>query len=132
MLTTFAKRIGSYLVSLETEVFASRGTSFRPHIIFTAAGAVPRCGSKSTRTSAQCRLHSFCSFGIISRSTEVGARGRGYITAHERTQLNRVCYFLFFDEFLASRGSSFRTYYIFTSADAVLYCSRKKSPSTSS
>ena len=35
-----------------------------------------------------------------------------YITAHEQTQQNRVCYFRFFDVFLASRGSLFRTYFI--------------------
>ena len=33
-----------------------------------------------------------------------------YITAHEQTQSNRVCYFRYFDMFLASKGSSFRTY----------------------
>ena len=34
-----------------------------------------------------------------------------YITAHEQAQLKGVCYFRFFDVFLASRGSSFRTFF---------------------
>ena len=33
-----------------------------------------------------------------------------YITAHEQIDENRVCYFRFFGVFLASRGSSLRTY----------------------
>ena len=33
-----------------------------------------------------------------------------YITAHEQTQLTRVCYFRFLDYFLASREYSFKTY----------------------
>ena len=37
---------------------------------------------------------------------------RHYITAHEQTQLNRVCYFRFFNLFLASRGPSYRTYFV--------------------
>ena len=47
------------------------------------------------------------------------------ITAHEQTQQNRVCYFRFFGVFLASKESSFRTYFIFTAAGVVRYDRRK-------
>ena len=43
-----------------------------------------------------------------------GARAvlHNYITAHERTQLKRVCYFRFFAVFFAFRGSLLRTYFL--------------------
>ena len=51
-----------------------------------------------------------------------------YITAYEQTQLNRVCYFRFFDVFLASRVSVFRTCFLFTVAGVLPFGGRKTSP----
>ena len=48
-----------------------------------------------------------------------------YITAHEQTLKDR-----FFRVFLASRGSSFRTYFIFTAAGIVSCGGRKTSPTS--
>ena len=44
------------------------------------------------------------------------ATSHNYITTHEQ---NRVCYFRFSGMFLASRGTSFRTYFILTEASVV-------------
>ena len=59
---------------------------------------------------------------------------RGYWahSAHEHSQLNRVCCFCFFGVFLVSRGSSFNTYFIFTAAGVVPCGGRETSPRTSS
>ena len=61
-------------------------------------------------------------------SAEAGARGlwavlHHYITAHEQTQKG-VCYFHFFDVFLASRGSP----YILILTVLILLASQKETP----
>ena len=53
---------------------------------------------------------------------------RHYISAHEQTQSDRVSYFRFLELFLASKGSSFRTYFIFTAAGVVPCGDRKRLP----
>ena len=98
-------------------------SSFRTYFIFTAAAVVP-CGSRKTSPciSSSCRLYIFWSFGLILSQFEnrvplkqlLGGVGSvAWLNCCTWTDLikQNLLFLFFFDVFLASRGSSFRTYF---------------------
>ena len=108
-------------------LLAFRGPSFITNLIFTAAGLVP-CDGRTTspRTSSWSRLYIFWSSGIIllilsQFENRVPLKlVLGGVDSNAllhfctcKDSKNRVCIFRFFDVFLTSKGSSFRTYFTF-------------------
>ena len=116
---------------------AFRGSSFGTYFIFTAAVLCRVAAVKRLPESHHSADYIFWSFRIIVLILSQfenrvllkpvlggGARAvlHNYITAHERTQLKRVCYFRFFAVFFAFRGSLLRTYFLGRFRKKRIYC----------